>query len=208
MESNFSESQKKFLKTLCLYKKDQIIFSFEDFFEEYIKKEYKEIGIQIKQKKLYISQKTTTVDTDLLNKYIDEVVSLLYLIFQLEERKNIFFYEKGNPDVIIIDYLEDYFIIDIELFFLESVIELLQAKYLLTPSLLELVNRNFLTLEQENIRITRKTLYWNIVAIIITLLVTIYGIFLDEKNLKQNTIIEFANPEQLKEISTTTIYLK
>ena len=136
---------------------------------------------------------------------IDEIISLLYLLRVLREEKYIIFYGEEDNQELKEDNQElkedNYFYafnIDIDF---SDVKRNLNQKFLIDPKLRELKSRNFNSIEQKNLNFTK-------CALIISIVATIFGFYWQWYiATKVNTVIEFANFENLKYIAELIKYL-
>lgn len=127
-------------------------------------------------------------------------MSLVYLIIILKDEKSIVYYGEENElknKYRIKDSSKKVFKTKLDL----KIEKELNRSFLISPNLKELINDEFRTLEQKSLLLTQKALY-------ISIFFSFLSLGLNWCTSTSVTKIEFNKPEQLKEISTTTIYLK
>lgn len=199
----FSKFQKKIIKKMLAYIPDERDFCFKDFlydiFETFFKKE-----------KVFISPTRLEIVTGDFFKTRRELIELFYLIKILREEKVLFFittnkeyskefYFNTTTDEILEN--KDFLRINLDTDEIELICNNLYSDYYITSKLFELVENDFETLEKKSLLLTRRALY-------ISIFFSFLSLGLNWCTSTSVTKIEFNKPEQLKEISTTTIYLK
>lgn len=200
----YSNNQKKFLTFLLNYKKDEITLSFSEVLYEYILNNYDGFIIEIEDDNISCYKRLdfkTKFSPNEIKSFQEDIVSILYLIHELVEKKYIIFY--GHNSKVKNKYLEridrDDFLFDMKLDFLEKLKDNFLKNYLITYELRELEDSEFQSIEQQNLKYTLWALYASIGCSIFGIIVNIFLAF------KVTTVIEFKNPEQLKNASSTTI---
>lgn len=209
--NKYNKTQKHFLNYLVRYKRNSALLPFSEIFYSYIEKNYKEIEIElikneiifykkeVKKNILLDSIRNSKFDKKFYN-YVDEIMSLVYLIIILKDEKSIVYYGEENElknKYRIKDSSKKVFKTKLDL----KIEKELNRSFLISPNLKELINDEFRTLEQKSLLLTQKALY-------ISIFFSFLSLGLNWCTSTSVTKIEFNKPEQLKEISTTTIYLK
>ena len=197
----FNKIQKKIIKDIIEFKPKGTEILFKELFEVIIYKNFKEFGIIIKKDSVYIKSKKIIEDKS-------KVYELFFLIENLN-KCNIFRFIKTekNTQEYIKDYkygirdMEDVIKINLESSVIELVYDNLYSDYYTTSELHELVEMNFRTVEQKNLQYT-------LIALLVSIFLSFAGFGLNWYIATNVTKVEFNNPEQLKEILSTTIYLK
>ena len=200
----YSNNQKRFLSFLLNYKKDEITLSFSEVLYEYILNNYNGFIIEIEDDNISCYKRLdfkTKFSPNEIKSFQEDIVSILYLIHELVEKKYIIFY--GHNSKVKNKYLEridrNDFLFDMKLDFLEKLKDNFLKNYLITYELRELEDNKFQSIEQQNLKYTLLALYASIGCSILGIIVNIILAF------KVTTVIEFKNPEQLKNASSTTI---
>ncbi|MBM6875960.1 hypothetical protein, partial [Fusobacterium mortiferum] len=104
---------------------------------------------------------------------------------------------------------EDNFLFEIQLDFLKNVNNNIFKNYIISSELKELGDRKFNSIEQKNLNFTKWALIISIMATIFSALATIFGFYWQWRiATKVNTVIEFANFEDLKYIAELIRNLK
>jgi|GEM_PF-5521486 len=197
----YNKAQKSFLNYLIKYKRNSVVLPFSDIFYSYIKKNYHEVEIELVKGKIIFYKKDEKCNLNsIIYTYIDEIMSLFYLILILRDEKSIVYYGKKEE-------LKNTFKVKnktnklFEINFNNKIEEDLNKNFLINPNLKELINSNFKTLEQ-------KSLFWTKWALYFSIFFSGVGIIVNLYTSTSVTKIEFNKPEQLKEISTTIRHLK
>lgn len=210
----YSKNQKKFLKFLLNYKRNEINISFSEVLYEYILNFYKKFIIQIDNDIINfykIKNNQKKLNPDETKEFQEEVVSILYLVYELYDQKHLIFYgDKKDIKNIYIDLIsEDNFLFEIQLDFLKNVNNNIFKNYIISSELKELGDRKFNSIEQKNLNFTKWALIISIMATIFSALATIFGFYWQWRiATKVNTVIEFANFEDLKYIAELIRNLK
>ncbi|MBM6876343.1 hypothetical protein, partial [Fusobacterium mortiferum] len=103
----YSKNQKKFLEFLLNYKRNEINISFSEVLYEYILNFYKKFIIQIDNDIINfykIKNNQKKLNPDETKEFQEEVVSILYLVYELYDQKHLIFYgDKKDIKNIYID---------------------------------------------------------------------------------------------------------
>lgn len=196
----YSKSQKNFLEFLLNYKRNEINISFSEVFYEYILNFYKNFIIEFENDninfyKIKNNQKKVTPDET--KEFQEEIVSILYLLYELYIQKHLIFYgDKKDIKNIYIDLInEDNFLFEMKLDFFKNINNNIFKNYIISSELKELGKRKFDSIEQRNLNFTK----W---ALIISIVANIFGFYWQwHIATKVNTVVEFANFENLKYIA-------
>ena len=200
----YSKEQKNFLNFLLNYKKNEIELCFSEVLYEYILKFYKGIIIEFENNIINfykLKNYDIELNTSEIKRFQEEIVSILYLIYELYSKKNLIFYgeikEIKNKYLDLIE--EDRFLFKMKLDFFRKIKSSILKNYIISSELKELEERDFNSIEEKNLNFTK----W---ALIISIIATGIGIFSQWYiAIKVTTVIEFSKPEQLKNASSTTI---
>lgn len=200
----YSKGQKNFLSFLLNYKKNEIELCFSEVLYEYILKFYKGIIIEL-ENNIINFYKLKNYDTELnaseMKRFQEEIVSILYLIYELYSKKDLIFY--GEVKEIKNKYLdlieEDRFLFKMKLDFFRKIKSSILKNYIISSELKELEERDFKSIEEKNLNFTK----W---ALVISIIATFAGICSEWCiATKVTTVIEFAKPEQLKNASSIMV---
>lgn len=200
----YSENQKRFLNFLLNYKKNEINLSFSEVFYEYILQFYRGFIVEIDDDNINfykIKNFEESLDSEKIKLFQEEIVSILYLIYELYNKKYVIFY--GNPKNIKNIYLElieeNNFLFEMKLDFFNEIKNNFFKNYLISPELKEIKSRNFNNIEHQNLKYTLIALWASVILSIVGFLVNILIAT------KITTVIKFEDPKQLQHASSTTI---
>lgn len=203
----YSKSQKKFLEFILNYKRNEINISFSEVFYEYILNFYKNFIIEFDNDNINfykIKSNKKKINPDETKEFQEEVVSILYLVYELYIQKHLIFYgDKKTIKNIYIDLInEDNFLFEIQLDFFKNINNNIFKNYIISSELKELGERKFDSIEQKNLNFTKWALITSIGATIFSILTTIFGFYWQwHIATKISTVVEFANFEDLKYIA-------
>ena len=132
----YSKEQKNFLNFLLNYKKNEIELCFSEVLYEYILKFYKGIIIEF-ENNIINFYKLKNYDTELnaseMKRFQEEIVSILYLIYELYSKKNLIFYgeikEIKNKYLDLIE--EDRFLFKMKLDFFRKIKSSILKNYII-----------------------------------------------------------------------------
>lgn len=198
----YNKFQKKIVKTIIEFESDGADIVFKDLFQKIMDKHLVECGIIMYENKLFIKSDNFLRDK---NKVLEVFHLIEYLIknellrfikteklqknFEIEYKYRI--YSEENITKVNIDINT-----------IELIYNNLYSDFYITTGLKELKDNNFLTIEQINLKITRRALYVSIGVSILTIAITIFGFYWQwHVATKVSTVIEFSNFEDLKYIS-------
>lgn len=200
----YSENQKRFLNFLLNYKKNEINLSFSEVFYEYILQFYRGFIVEIDDDNINfykIKNFEESLDSEKIKLFQEEIISILYLIYELYNKKYVIFY--GNPKNIKNIYLElieeNNFLFEMKLDFFNEIKNNFFKNYLISPELKEIKSRNFNNIEHQNLKYTLIALWASVILSIVGFLVNILIAT------KITTVIKFEDPKQLQHASSTTI---
>ena len=195
----YNKIQKKIIKTIVEFKSNNTDVLFRDLFEEILEKNYKNVGIFITKNEIFIHSKNFSEDK---NKIYE-----LFFLFEFLKKNNLFRFIKTKK--IIDNYRENYSYnlynhddtikINLEVSTVRMIYYNLYSDFYISNELKEIKQSKFLTNEEKNLKIA-------ILALWITIGTSLIGVastFYIACNI--TTVIEFKNPEQLKNASSTTI---
>lgn len=200
----YSKNQKNFLNFLLKYKKSEINLSFSEVFYEYILQFYKGFIIEFDNDNINfykLRSYKNKLNHDEIKIFQEEIVSILYLVYELYNKKYLIFY--GNPKSIKNTYLnlinEDNFLFEVQLDFFKNIKDNVLKNYIVSSELKELRDRGYKSVEEKNLKYT-------LIALWISIVISVIGFYVDWNiATKVNTVVEFAKPEQLQNASSTVI---
>lgn len=213
-----SNIQKEFLEYLCNYKEDslskqmcQVLFSF-------FKIQNKDIKILISDGEIAFFSNNKNIDKIIINDYKNNLIQILFLLEELNEKKYILYYE--NKKINIGHVCETDFLFEIKYNTNEVIIQL-GSQYSISPLLKKYINNQFKTDSQiermETIKNIQFTRIISIITLIIAVISIIIGIIFNNKSIKASydiatnipTTINFKEDEQFKKlISSKQISVK
>lgn len=206
----YSKNQKNFLNFLLKYKKSEINLSFSEVFYEYILQFYKGFIIEFDSDNINFYKLRSCknkLNHDEIKIFQEEIISILYLVYELHNKKYLIFYgdTKSIKNLYLNLITEDNFLFEVQLDFLKNIEEDILKSYIVSSELKELATRDFNSIEQQNLNFTRYALIVSIAVSAVSLGATIFGFYWQwHIATKVNTVIEFAKPEQLQNASSTT----
>lgn len=202
----YNKFQKSIIKTIAEFHPNGIDVLFKELFQEIMEKNLEGCGIIMNESNIFINS----------NNFIEDKSKIfeLFFLFEYLIENNLFkfiesertkkFFEKDYKYQI---YSQENIIrINLDTYTLNLIYNNLYSDFYISTELKEIKKNKFLTNEQISLKLTRKTFWVSIVVSIITTLTTIFGFYWQWYIAnKVNTVIEFKNPEQLKNASSTTI---
>ncbi len=200
----YSKNQKNFLNFLLKYKKNEINLSFSEVLYEYILQFHKGFIIEFDDDNINcykLKSYNNKLTSDEVKLFQEEIVSILYLVYELHNKKHLIFYGSSknikNTYLKLID--EDNSLFEVQLDFFKNIKENVLKNYIVSSELKELKDRGYKSVEEKNLKYTLITLW-------ISIVISVVGFFVDWNiATKVNTVIEFAKPEQLQNASSTVI---
>ena len=107
----YSSFQKKFIVYICKYHSDIQGYLFKDILQDFLKKKNK-YGLEVNEKNvnILIDKNRNSNEVD-INKYVSEIYSIVYLLYELEKKELIYLSDtiiNGDFKYSITDFNDDF----------------------------------------------------------------------------------------------------
>lgn len=199
----FNKFQQNIINEILKYKPSGTESKFKELFETVLGKTFKSEGFYICHNRIkvktndFLKVKNKIYEIFFLFKYlIDE--DFIHFISSRENNYEFYY----NLEKELLNKNENIYEVNLEEIVIKVVYDNLYSDYYISSKLQEIKKMRYRTVEQKNLKYT-------LIALWISILVSIFGFYWTWHVAKTvNTIVEFANPKELKDISNITIILK
>lgn len=196
----FNEIQKKIIKDMLNFKVNGYEIRFKELFEEILEKNFKNFGIIITKDDVYIKSSEIIKDKNKLYElfFLIESLTKTHLIKFIKTGKDIE-KEVSKYKYNIYEEKNDLVKINLNKQTIKLIYDNLYSDYYISSNLREIKKMGFKSIEEKNLKYTLIALWASIVISILGFAVQ----YLIAKNI--NTVVEFENPEQLRNSSITIL---